>query len=151
MVEKGLLTNTKLGAISTLMSISSHVMQALIEDIDKIIRITEPIKRICETLDSKGKIEFNPDLLEKTNLKYIMPEKFKGLLEFKNIEFAFPTLPDKHVLNDVSFKIKPGMKVAFVGTTGCGKSTTFKLLKRFYNQNEGEITLDGHQIQNYCP
>ena len=59
--------------------------------------------------------------------------------------FIYPTR-NKIILNKVSFKIQSGQKIAFCGPSGCGKSTIMQLLMRFYDLNEGEITLDGIDI-----
>ena len=62
--------------------------------------------------------------------------------------FIYPTR-HKIILHNVSFKIQAGHKIAFCGPSGCGKSTILQLLMRFYNINEGEITLDGINILQY--
>ena len=70
-----------------------------------------------------------------------------GEVEFKNVWFAYT---DEHfVLKDVSFKIKAGQSVAFVGSTGAGKSTVVNLLSRFYELNKGEIIIDGINAKDY--
>lgn len=70
----------------------------------------------------------------------------RGEIEFKNVWFAYN---DKDwVLRDVSFKIKPGEKVAFVGATGAGKTSIISLISRFYDIQKGEILIDGINIKN---
>ena len=77
-------------------------------------------------------------------------KKFKGNVEFKNVWFAYKNKkngkPD-YVLKDISFKVKPGEKIAFVGATGAGKSSIINLLCRFYDVTSGEILLDGVDIR----
>ena len=80
----------------------------------------------------------------------LRPEKFNGKIEFRNVWFKYPTR-DQWVLKNVSFKIEPGQIVACVGHSGSGKSTIVQLLMRFYDVNEGEILLDGRNIQEYSP
>uniref|UniRef100_A0AC35U4S4 Multidrug resistance protein 1 n=1 Tax=Rhabditophanes sp. KR3021 TaxID=114890 RepID=A0AC35U4S4_9BILA len=74
-------------------------------------------------------------------------ENAKGNILFKNISFRYPTRPDVQVLKGISFDIKAGEKIALVGHSGCGKSTSFGLLLRYYNQESGTVTLDGVDIQ----
>ena len=69
----------------------------------------------------------------------------KGEIEFKNVWFAYND--DNYVLRDVSFKVKPGEKVALVGHTGAGKTSIINLLCRFYEINRGQILIDGVDIQ----
>ncbi|VDM47295.1 unnamed protein product [Toxocara canis] len=76
----------------------------------------------------------------------------KGEIEFKNIHFRYPTRPDTKVLDDVSIKVPAGKSFALVGHSGCGKSTLIGLLLRFYDQESGEILLDGVPLKdlNVC-
>ena len=71
----------------------------------------------------------------------------KETVEFKNVSFSY--LPEKPVLKNISLKVNKGDKVAFVGSTGAGKTTIINLLTRFYDVNEGEILFDGKNIRNY--
>ncbi len=72
-----------------------------------------------------------------------------GEIEFRNVWFAYNS--EDFVLKDVSFVVKPGEKVAFVGATGSGKTTLMNLLLRFYTMQRGEILVDGINIQEYDP
>ncbi|KAI6183752.1 Multidrug resistance protein pgp-3 [Aphelenchoides bicaudatus] len=78
----------------------------------------------------------------------IKPTEVKGRIEFKDIQFTYPTRPDVEILHGVSFNVEPGQNVALVGHSGCGKSTMIGLLMRFYEQNHGSITLDGVSLKN---
>ena len=71
-------------------------------------------------------------------------EELKGKVEFQNVWFAYND--ENWVLKDVSFTIEPGQSVAFVGTTGAGKSTIISLISRFYTIQKGRILLDGRDI-----
>ncbi|XP_028291135.1 bile salt export pump isoform X2 [Gouania willdenowi] len=71
-------------------------------------------------------------------------DNFKGLLEFKNCKFTYPTRPDVQVLKGLIVSVKPGQTLAFVGSSGCGKSTSVQLLERFYDPDEGQVLIDGH-------
>ena len=70
-----------------------------------------------------------------------------GEVEFKNISFAYSDEPDRMILSDVNFIIKPGETIALVGPTGAGKTTIVNLISRFYEATEGEVLIDGHEIK----
>ena len=74
--------------------------------------------------------------------------KERGTLEFINVDFAYPDA-DEPVLRNISFKSKPGQTVAFIGSTGSGKSTIVKLIPRFYDVTRGKILVDGVDIRHY--
>lgn len=74
-------------------------------------------------------------------------DKVEGIVEFKNVKFGYN--PDKIIIKDFNAKVNKGQKVAIVGPTGAGKTTIVKLLMRFYKVNEGEILIDGHNINNF--
>lgn len=71
----------------------------------------------------------------------------KGRVDFKHVNFGYNS--DKTIINDFSASIRPGQRVAIVGPTGAGKTTIVKLLMRFYDVNEGEITIDGYDIRKF--
>lgn len=73
--------------------------------------------------------------------------EIKGHVELKNVSFGYN--PDKKVLNNISLYAKPGQKIAFVGSTGAGKTTITNLLNRFYDIDEGNIIIDGIDIKDY--
>ena len=70
-----------------------------------------------------------------------------GHVEFKSVEFKYPSRVDVPVLRGVNFEIKPGQTVALVGSSGCGKSTCIQLLQRFYDPLNGSITIDNKDIR----
>jgi len=94
-------------------------------------------ERIFALLDEKPEIYDSPEPKS--------PGEIKGRIEFKNVWFAYNN--EDYVLKDVSFVIKAGEKVAFVGATGAGKTTIINLLSRFYEINKGQITIDGIDIK----
>jgi ABC-type multidrug transport system fused ATPase/permease subunit len=71
-----------------------------------------------------------------------------GEIEFENVSFTYDS-EDKHILNNVSFKITAGEKIALLGPTGAGKSTIISLLMRFYEPDSGVIRIDGRNISEY--
>ncbi len=72
----------------------------------------------------------------------------KGLVEFKNVSFRYPDA-DADVLENISFTAKQGETIAFIGSTGSGKSTLINLIPRFYDCTDGEILIGGHSIKEY--
>ena len=77
-------------------------------------------------------------------------ETFKGKIEFKNVRFQYPhDNTNKVVLDNFNLVIEPGKKIAIVGESGCGKSTTINLIERLYDVNSGEILIDGINIKKY--
>jgi ATP-binding cassette subfamily B multidrug efflux pump len=73
-------------------------------------------------------------------------DPFKGQIEFRNVSFRYPDALDD-VLHNISFTANPGQMTAFIGSTGCGKSTVINLIPRFYDVTEGSIILDGVDIR----
>ena len=96
-------------------------------------------ERIFEFLDEEEEI------YNKTNP--IPINSIQGNVEFKNVKFGYDE--NKIIINDFSAKIKQGKKIAIVGPTGAGKTTMVKLLMRFYNVNDGEILIDGININKF--
>ena len=78
-------------------------------------------------------------------------DPLRGEIEFDHVTFHYPARPDQPSLDDVSFTIKPGEKIAIVGPSGAGKSTLFQLLLRFYDIQSGSIKIDGIGIDEVNP
>jgi len=99
--------------------------------IEKVKRFTEYEPKIC------GEVENIPEF---------------GSLKVKNLSFAYPFGDaDAKILDNISFEIKKGEKIAFVGYNGAGKTTLIKLLMRLYDCNEGEILYNGQNIKDFVP
>lgn len=77
----------------------------------------------------------------------VILEKVEGHVIFKNVKFGYAE--NKTIIHNFSADIKPGQRVAIVGPTGAGKSTIIKLLMRFYDINDGMITIDGHELRDF--
>lgn len=73
------------------------------------------------------------------------------LIEFRDVEFAYPARPAQRVLDHLSLKVYEGQSVAFVGLSGCGKSTLIQLLEQFYKATAGEMLIAGQYINGYSP
>ncbi|KAI9334868.1 P-loop containing nucleoside triphosphate hydrolase protein [Obelidium mucronatum] len=72
----------------------------------------------------------------------------EGKIEFKDVEFAYPTRPDAPIFKGLSFTIQPGTNVAVVGKSGSGKSSIAQLLLRFYDPEKGAVFIDGHDLRS---
>lgn len=97
--------------------------------------------RIQEVFDRDPEIKDNP--------KGITMPVQKGYVEFKNVTFAYPGHSESPVIRNVSFTASPGETVAFIGSTGSGKSTLIQLIPRFYDVTEGQVLVDGEDVRAY--
>ncbi|XP_017679387.1 PREDICTED: ATP-binding cassette sub-family B member 5 isoform X2 [Lepidothrix coronata] len=86
-------------------------------------------------------------LIDSSSKEGYKPDKLIGEIEFRNIHFSYPARPDVKILKGLNLKVQTGKTIALVGSSGCGKSTTVQLLQRFYDPDQGEITLDGRDIR----
>lgn len=77
------------------------------------------------------------------------PDTCTGLVEFKDITFAYPTRPETDILKGVSFTLRPGEVTALVGPSGSGKSSCVSLLENFYLPQQGQVLLDGKPVQTF--
>ena len=96
-------------------------------------------KRINEVLDEQITI-VDGDFNGKT--------KETGTVEFKNVSFRYPDA-DEYLLKNISFKVEKGQTIAFIGSTGSGKSTLINLVPRFYDATDGEVLVDGINVKDY--
>lgn len=84
--------------------------------------------------------------IDATSTEGLIPQEAVGKLEFKNVNFAYPSRPNRLVCDNYNLTIESGQTVALVGTSGGGKSTIIALLERFYNPSSGTVKLDGHNL-----
>ncbi|CAH8603703.1 unnamed protein product [Schistosoma haematobium] len=107
----------------------------------------EAMRRIFTVIDRKPTIDTNQGDQPK--------ETFSGHIEFKHVNFRYPTRPETKVLNNFTYSIQPGSKIALVGQSGCGKSTLIQLLQRFYDPTdyglENGIFFDGINLRQLAP
>ena len=96
--------------------------------------------RINEVLEED--ISIKDGLIDKDTTKE------KGTIEFKNVSFKYPDA-DEYLLKNISFKVNTGETIAFIGSTGSGKSTLINLVPRFYDATDGEILIDGINVKDY--
>lgn len=96
-------------------------------------------ERVVEIMDEKPEVSL-------TDATVIT--RFNGAVNFEEVRFSYPTRADVEVLKGVTFSIAPGEKVALVGKSGAGKSTIAQLLQRFYDLDNGTISIDGSKVSD---
>ena len=137
---------SRLPIFSDMVVFSAYAMQVIMAFMMLVIifmilpRASVSAKRINEVLDTK------PSIID-GSITEGLPGK-AGEIEFKNVCFKYPEATD-YVLQDINFTAKHGETVAFIGSTGSGKSTLINLIPRFFDATEGEILIDGINIRDY--
>ena len=134
----------KINLFGDMVVFSSYAMQVIISFMMLIMifiifpRASISAKRILEVLETN------------TNIKdgFELEGKEKGTVEFKNVSFKYPDA-EEYVLENISFKANKGETVAFIGSTGSGKSTLINLVPRFYDVTEGEVLVNGVNVKDY--
>jgi ATP-binding cassette subfamily B multidrug efflux pump len=104
-------------------------------------RASVSAKRIQEVLDTTSSISPNEAGITET--------RTRGYLTFEAVSFAYPGNTGTPVIKDISFSAEPGQTIAFIGSTGSGKSTLIQLIPRFYDVTKGRILIDGHDVRDY--
>ncbi len=94
--------------------------------------------RVFELIDAEPETPDRPDA--------VVLKDVKGAVELKNVNFSY--VPDRKLIQNLNLLVKPGMRVAIVGPTGCGKSTVINLLMRFYDTDSGTIKVEDNDIRN---
>ena len=136
----------KLTLFSDMIVFSQYAMQVVMAFMMLVMifvlvpRASVAAKRINEVLDTEPAIEDGA----KTEAKAGMT----GEVEFCHVSFKYPDA-EKNVLEDITFTAHKGDTVAFIGSTGCGKSTVINLIPRFYDATEGEVLVDGMNVKEY--
>jgi len=103
-------------------------------------RVSVSARRINDVLETEGTVSDGPGL--------IGPDNLEGEVEFRNVSFKYPNAED-YVIRNVSFTAHKGETVAFIGSTGSGKSTIVNLIPRFYDATEGQVLVDGVDVREY--
>ena len=135
----------KLTLFSNMIVFSSYAMQVIMAFLMLAMifimwpRASVSADRINEVLSTDSIIH---------NGKFKGKTETTGEVEFKNVSFKYPD-SEEYILKDISFKAKKGDTVAFIGSTGSGKSTLINLVPRFYDATEGTITMDGVDVKEY--
>ena len=130
--------------VGALVAFVSYVVQ-FYQPVEELIRVNNTVQqalsaaeRIFEFIDEQPDVTERPGALDLENAR--------GSVEFENVVFAYE--PGKPVLHGVSMRADPGQVIALVGHTGSGKTTCVNLIPRFYDPNEGRVTLDGHDLRD---
>ena len=135
----------KLTLFSNMVVFSSYAMQVIMSFLMLAMifimlpRASISANRIAEVLDTKSDIE-DGTVTESP--------KVEGLVEFNHVSFKYPD-SEEYVLKDINFKAMKGQTIAFIGSTGSGKSTLINLIPRFYDATEGAILVDNINVKDY--
>lgn len=136
----------KFTLFSDMVVFSSYAMQVVMSFMMLVMifimlpRASVAAKRILEVLDTEPSIE--------DGTRDTFPVMKDGEVEFKDVSFKYPDA-EEYVLEHISFSAKKGETIAFIGATGCGKSTAINLIPRFYDVTEGEVLVDGVNVKEY--
>jgi len=136
----------KLTLFSNMVVFSSYAMQVIMSFMMMVMmfimlpRASVSAKRINEVLDTI------PTILDGGVAEGVLERK--GEVTFEHVSFKYPGAAD-YVLQDVSFTVKQGETIAFIGSTGSGKSTLINLVPRFFDATEGEVLVDGVNVKDY--
>ena len=143
---KNALMVDKLSLFGDMVVFSSYAMQVIMSFLVLAMifmilpRASVSAKRIMEVLDEDITIK-DGNLTEGIKGK-------EGTVEFKNVSFRYPDA-ESYLLENISFKAEKGQTIAFIGSTGSGKSTLINLIPRFYDVTDGEILVDGVNVKDY--
>lgn len=136
----------KLGIFSDMVVFSNYAMQVimafmLLNMIFILLpRASVSANRICEVLDTENQIQDGSGAAGDS--------KKRGTVEFRHVTFRYPGAAGD-TLTDIDFTAKAGETVAFIGATGCGKTTLINLIPRFYDATEGQVLVDGMDVREY--
>ena len=136
----------KLTVFSNMVTFSSYAIQIIMSFVMLVVvfiifpRASVSANRINEVLNTE------PSIVSGEGVK--VESENKGKVEFKNVGFKYNDSED-YVLKDINFSVNPGEVVAFIGSTGSGKSTLINLVPRFYDVTEGEVLVDGHNVKDF--
>jgi ABC-type multidrug transport system fused ATPase/permease subunit len=143
LINTGELSTENFGKFMMLSLFVAGSLGGLPEQLASIQRALGATDRVFDIIDDTNE-EIN--LAHRSNLNL---NRVKGDLEFKNIQFMYPTRKDFVVLQNISFSAKAGETIALVGSSGSGKSTLASLTLRFYEPTSGEYTIDGKKSTDY--
>mgnify|MGYP004556791233 FL=1 len=144
LINKSLMAD-KLGLFSDMVVFSSYSMQVIMSFLMLAMifmmlpRASVSAKRINEVLDTELSIKDG---------NFNGATKETGTVEFKNVSFKYPDA-EEYLLENISFKANKGETVAFIGSTGSGKSSLINLIPRFYDATDGEVLVDGVNVKEY--
>lgn len=135
----------KMTIFGNMVTFSSYAVQVIMSFVMLVMlfiiypRASVSAKRIDEVLDTEPHMKDGTIDEDTTDLK--------GEVEFKNVSFKYPDA-EEYILENISFKAKRGETVAFIGSTGSGKSTLINLIPRFYDATDGQVLIDGVDVKD---
>lgn len=127
-------------AFSTYIAMFWSPVRNLANFYNKLVTNVSAAERIFDIMDTEAEI------VDKEGAGELPP--VKGEVEFKHVDFAYSDEPDRLILEDVSFRVKPGETIALVGPTGAGKTTIVNLISRFYEVTGGDVFVDGFNVRD---
>ena len=136
----------KMVLFSNMVVLSQYAMQVIMSFMMltmifiQMPRVAVSVKRVNEVLETEPKI--------KDGTVKESPAGIEGEVEFRNVSFKYPDAED-YILHDISFKVRRGETVAFIGSTGSGKSTVINLVPRFYDTTDGQVLVNGVDVREY--
>ena len=146
LIEGTVSPQEKLLVFSNMVVFSSYAMQVIMSFLMLAVifmmvpRAQVSASRINEVLEEK--------LTIKEGKRNVTATNEAGTVEFKNVSFRYPD-SEEYLLRDISFRAEQGQTVAFIGSTGSGKSTLINLIPRFYDATDGEVLVDGVNVKEY--
>jgi ATP-binding cassette subfamily B protein len=143
-VAAGRITGGTIAAFVLYGGLLAGAFGALSEVYGDLLRAAGASERLNQLLTAE------PTIKAPANPK-ALPEPARGLLEFRSVEFRYPTRQDVSALHDFSLEVRPNEKLAVVGPSGSGKSTIFQLAQRFYDPQRGNVLMDGIDLTDADP
>lgn len=126
----------------------SGLMWAIANPMRLLGNIMNEFQRFQAASDKVMEIYYSEPSIVDSKDAIAHPDKFKGKIEFKNVSFMYSD-GVVNVLRNISFTAEPGQTIAIMGETGCGKTSLIQMIPRFYEPTEGEILIDGTNINKY--
>lgn len=145
LIKQAGLFSLKLDLFSNMVVFSSYAIQVVMSFVMLVFifmmlpRFAVSANRLSEVLETESQL---------VDGKGDNNTSEKGTIEFKNVGFKYPDAED-YILKDISFKVEKGQSVAFIGSTGSGKSTLINLIPRIYDVTEGVVLVDGVDVKEY--
>jgi ATP-binding cassette subfamily B protein len=143
-VAAGRMTGGTIAAFVLYGGLLAGAFGALSEVYGDLLRAAGASDRLNELLSAEPEIKAPPN-------PQPLPEPAEGRLEFRAVEFRYPTRPDVSALHDFTLEVRVGERLAVVGPSGAGKSTIFQLAQRFYDPQAGSVLIDGVDLKNADP
>ncbi|MEK0082541.1 ABC transporter transmembrane domain-containing protein [Benzoatithermus flavus] len=125
-------------------SVVAGAVGGLSETMGDLQRAAGATERLFELLEARSEITVPAEPVP-------LPARSQGAIRFERVSFAYPSHPERRILNGLDLDIRPGETVALVGPSGAGKTSVFQLLMRYYDPSEGRILFDGVPITDLDP